>query len=172
LIVFTPPPLPPWEGIHPLVVHFPIALLLVAPVFLLLAFVPKVGHCFAWAALALMALGTAGAYVAVESGEAGARLVVQTPQIAPVLARHADLAGDVRLVFTVLTAVYAVILIVPPVLKKVRVLKKDLPRAVPIVAQLVVLAAYLLCTLILANVGHLGGRLVHQYGVQAWFTGS
>ncbi len=31
------PPLPTWDGIHPLVVHFPIALLLVAPLLVLLA---------------------------------------------------------------------------------------------------------------------------------------
>ena len=168
--MFTPPPLPPWEGVHPLIVHFPVALLLVAPAFLVLAFVPKVGRCFAWAALVLMFLGTLGAYVAVESGEAGARLVAPTPEITPVLARHAELAEDVRLVFTIVTAVYAFILLAPRVLKRVRVLNKELPRAVPIVAQLVFLAAYLLCTLILANVGHLGGMLVHKFGVQAWMA--
>ena len=29
------PPIPSWDGLHPLVVHFPIALLLAAPVLLL-----------------------------------------------------------------------------------------------------------------------------------------
>jgi len=59
-------------------------------------------------------------------------------------------------------------LVVPAVLKKTKLLKKDLPRAVPVVGQLVVLVALLLGSLVLANTGELGGRLVHEFGVQAW----
>jgi len=163
-----PPPLPPWEGLHPLIVHFPLALLLVAPLFVLLGLLPKVGGGFKWAALLLLVLGTVGAYVAVEAGEAAAELVIRTPEIAKVLSRHQELAETVEVVFTIVTAVYAVVLVVPAVLKKTKLLKKDLPRAIPVVAQLVVLVALLLCGLVLANAGELGGRLVHEFGVQAW----
>ena len=161
-----PPPLPPWDGIHPLIVHFPIALLLVSPLFVLLGFLPKVGRGFALAGLVLMVLGTIGAYVAVESGEAGAELVTRTPEVAPVLQQHRELADTVRVLFTVLTAVWAVLLFGPALLKN-----KKLPAAAPTVAKIAFLVAYLLCAIVLANVGHLGGRLVHQYGAQAWFDG-
>ena len=160
-----PPPMPPWDGIHPLIVHFPIALLLAAPLFVLLGFLPKVGRGFALAGLVLMALGTIGAYVAVETGEAGAELVTRTPEIAPVLQQHQDLADAVRVLFTILTAVWAVLLFGPALLKN-----KKLPAAAPTVAKVVFVVAYLLCAVVLANVGHLGGRLVHQYSVQAWFA--
>jgi uncharacterized membrane protein len=150
-----PPALPPWEGMHPLIVHFPIALLVAAPLFVLLGLLPRIGGAFKWAALLLLVLGTAGVYVAIEAGEAAKELVIQTPRIGEVL-------------FTIITAVYAVVLIVPPALKKTRVLKKDLPRAFPLIGQLVVLVALLVCSLVLANTGDLGGRLVHEFGVQAW----
>lgn len=153
---------------HPIVVHFPIALLLVAPLFVLLGLLPKVGGGFKWAALLLLVLGTVGAYVAIEAGEAAAELVVRTPEIAKVLSRHQELAETVEVVFTIVTAVYALVLVAPVVLKKTKLLKKDLPRAIPVVAQLVVLVALLLCGLVLANTGDLGGRLVHEFGVQAW----
>ena len=189
-----PPPLPPWDGIHPLIVHFPIALLLVSPLFVLLGFLPKVGRGFALAGLVLMVLGTIGAYVAVESGEAGAELVTRTPEVAPVLQQHRELADTVRVLFTVLTAVWAVLLFGPALLKnkklpaaaptpasasppKIRNASSNAstpstaPAAAPTVAKIAFLVAYLLCAIVLANVGHLGGRLVHQYGVQAWFDG-
>jgi uncharacterized membrane protein len=163
-----PPPLPPWEGVHPLIVHFPIALLLVAPLFVLLGLLPRIGGAFRWAALVLLVLGTTGAYVAVEAGEAAKELVVQTPRISEVLSRHEELGESVEAIFTIVTAVYAVVLIVPPVLKKTGLLKKGLPRPIPLIGQLVVLAALLVCSLVLANTGDLGGRLVHEFGVQAW----
>jgi uncharacterized membrane protein len=161
-----PPPLPPWEGMHPLIVHFPIALLIVAPLFVLLGLMPRIGGRFKWAALLLLVLGTVGAYVAVEAGEAAKELVVQTPQIREVMERHEELAEGVETLFTIIAAAYAVVLIGPVVVQKVR--HKSLPRAVPLVGQLVVLAALLLGGLVLANTGHLGGRLVHELGVQAW----
>jgi uncharacterized membrane protein len=163
-----PPTLPPWEGMHPLIVHFPIALLIVAPLLVLLGLLPKIGGGFKWAALLLLVLGTTGAYVAAEAGEAAKELVVQTPEIREVLSRHEDLAESVEVLFTIVTAVYAVVLVVPFLLKKTGLLKKDLPRAVPVVGQLVVLVALLVGTVVLANTGDLGGRLVHEFGVQAW----
>jgi hypothetical protein len=92
--------------------------------------------------------------------------VTRTPEVAPVLQQHRELADTVRVLFTVLTAVWAVLLFGPALLKN-----KKLPAAAPTVAKIAFLVAYLLCAIVLANVGHLGGRLVHQYGVQAWFDG-
>ena len=163
-----PPPLPPWEGIHPALVHFPIGLLLVAPLFVLLGLLPQIGPKFAWAGLVLLVLGTAAAYVTAEAGEAGAELVVKTPEIAKVLDRHADLGESVPIIYTVFTALYAVVLIGPPVLRKVKLLKHDVPRRVPLIAQIVVLVGLLVCSMVIANTGELGGRLVHELGVQAW----
>ena len=162
----TPPPLPPWEGAHPLIVHLPIALLSVAPLFVLLGLLPRIGPAFKWAAFVLLVLGSAGAYVAVEAGEAAKELVVQTPPIGEVMSRHEELAESAELLFTIITAVYAVVLLGPVVVQKLR--HKSLPRAVPLVGQLVVLAALLVSGVVLANTGHQGGRLVHELGVQAW----
>ena len=75
------PPIPPWEGAHPIVVHFPLALLLVAPVLVVLSLlVPKLRRGIALSALAVMALGGAGASLAVASGEATEHAVERTPE--------------------------------------------------------------------------------------------
>ena len=59
-VMLTLPPIPSWQAIHPLVVHFPIALLLIAPVFILIgiALKPERRFPFLLVALILMALGT------------------------------------------------------------------------------------------------------------------
>jgi len=100
---FTMPPLPEWEGLHPLVVHFPIALLMVAPLFALLGFLPRVGQGFRLAALALLILGTVASYVAVESGEASARVISFSPEARETLEKHEELAETTALLFLVLT---------------------------------------------------------------------
>lgn len=157
-----PPPIPSWDGLHPLVVHFPVALLLVAPLFVLLGLMPRIGGRFAWAALVLLVLGTVGAYVAVESGEAAARLAQRTDVVTELIEQHEELAEAVRTFYTIMTLVYAAVLIVPVVLKK------RLPRFVPIVAGVLVFIALAIGNLMVANTGHLGGLLVHREGVQAW----
>lgn len=163
---FMPPPPPPWEGLHPLVVHFPIALLLVAPLFAVLALLPKVGRGFALATVVLLVLGTVTAYVSVESGEAAGGLVVRTPEINAVLAEHASLAGVVRVLYTIVTLAYAAIVIGLPLLPR------KIPAAIPLATQSACVLAMLAGAMVLANTGHLGGRLVHELGVQAWFGGS
>ena len=156
------PPIPPWQGLHPLIVHFPIALLIVAPVLVVMGCViPKHGRGCSFAALAVMALGTAAAYVAVATGEAGARLVERTPEISAVLARHADLAEKTRLAFTVLTLIYGAILAAPALLKRPLARKVE----IPLHGAFVIL--YAAALLLLVNTAHRGGLLVHEYGVRA-----
>ncbi len=166
------PPIPPWEGIHPVIVHFPVALLLVTPLLLLLSFLPKIGRCFSYAALVLMVVGTGMAYVAVASGEAGAQLVVRTPEIDQVLHDHEEAGETVRLLFTILTVLYLLLLIAPFMVRKIGRPQGGLPRIATVIAHVVFLVAYLACDLAIARTGHLGGLLVHQYGVQAWISGS
>lgn len=156
------PPLPSWDGLHPLVVHFPIALLLVAPILVVLGLLfPKQWNGFALAALTLMVLGTVGAFVAVATGEANAGLVERTEAISEVLEQHEDLAETTRTVFAVLTVIFGAIVIVPMALHTAL---KPAMRAGLSVAFLVL---YAFGALLLANAAHEGGRLVHEYGVQA-----
>ena len=114
------PPLPSWDGLHPLIVHFPIALLLVAPLFVVIGVVFRRSRLFLWAALLLMALGTTATFFAVSTGEAAGKLAERTPQINAVLERHEDLAETTRLVFTALTVIFAAIVAAPAMLRRLQ----------------------------------------------------
>lgn len=160
------PPIPSWDALHPLVVHFPIALLLVAPLFVALgAFLelraPGKGRTWLFAALVLLALGTVATFVAVGSGEAAAKLAERTEAADAVLERHETLAETTRLVFSVLTVILAAILLVP------RALRRDLPRGAAAGLFAAFLVAYGAGAILLANTAHNGGRLVYELGVHA-----
>lgn len=156
------PPIPNWDGLHPLIIHFPIGLLLVAPLLVLIGvFDSKRGKGLLMAALILMALGTISAYVAVETGEAAAELADRTPEMAPVLKHHQQLAERTRLMFTVLTVLFAAITLGPSLLK--REMKR--PLALALYAGFLVL--YAAGAITLANTAHNGGRLVHEFGIRA-----
>ena len=159
----TPPPTPPWEGMHPLVVHFPIALLLFAAVFVVLAMiVPKRGWWFSVSALILLIGGTAGAFVAISTGEA-ARDVVEEgeDEMFEVMQQHEDMMKQTQNVFTWLTGIYAGIVVLPLLAKSLRSLKFAMP------VNFLFLVALMGANLFMASGAHLGGRLVHQYGVKS-----
>jgi uncharacterized membrane protein len=146
--------------LHPLVIHFPIALLMVVPVFLLLVIFGKT-HApgFAWSALTLLLLGTAAAFVAVSTGRAAGELADHTDAINAVLMRHEELAEQTRNIFAVITAVYAVLLLLPAFFKR---FAREQYRAV---ASGVMLLVVLAGSLQLVRTAHQGGLLVHKFGV-------
>lgn len=159
----TIPPNPGWDGLHPLIVHFPVALLLVGPLFLLLGLaIKRMRTAFYLCALILMLLGTAGAFVAVATGEAAAQLADQSVDgVGAVLEEHEEMAGQVRIVFALLSIVLAAILAGRRFIRKPWVEKATMGLVV------LFLAGYAVAALFLANTAHLGGRLVHEFGVRA-----
>ena len=162
------PPIPSWTELHPLVIHFPIALLLVAPLFIIVGMIgnPQKGRPFLIAALVLMLLGTAGTFLAIATGEAAGEVAQRTPAMSTVLERHEDLAETTRIVFSVLTLIFAAILFLP------RLLKHEAAGAVARILPLAFLLLYGAGTVILVNTAHNGGRLVHELGIHAGISQS
>jgi len=160
----APPPVPPPEGMHPLVVHFPIALLLFAAVFVVLAMiVPKRGWWFSVSALIVLIGGTAGTFVAVSTGIAARDVVEDAEDDAmwDVMQEHEDVMEQSRNVFVALTVIYAGIVVLPLLANSLQSLKFAFP------VNLVFLAALMGANVYMASGAHLGGRLVHQYGVRS-----
>ncbi len=157
------PIIPPWEGLHPLIVHFPIALLLVTPIVVLVGALlkPEHGRTLLYVALGLMLLGTVGTFLAAATGEAAGKLAERNPQVDAVLERHEELADATRAVFSGLTIIFAAIVFAP------RLSRKLSGRMVTTVLPLLFLLFYGAGTLLLANTAHNGGRLVHELGVRA-----
>lgn len=156
------PPMPTWDSLHPLIIHFPIALLMVAPLFVLAGLVCK--DCGKWihlAALALMVMGTLGAFVAVSTGEAAAELALRTPAVEAALEHHEEMAETTQVVFAILTSIYALLVIVP------WAMRKPLPARVLIPAHGAFVLLFGGSLVLLVNTAHQGGLLVHEYGVHA-----
>lgn len=156
------PALPGWEGIHPAMIHFPVALLLVAPLLLLVSlFAGTSWRAWAGAALVVMALGALAAWLAVASGHAAGQLADKTAALQQAIERHEGLGLLTRNLFTLLTVVLAALLAVPAMMKK----------PMPAVARIVTFAAFIVvyaaCAGVLANTANAGGRLVHEFGVRA-----
>lgn len=150
---------------HPLLIHFPIALLLVAPILVILGLVlQKQSKGLMIAAFVLMALGTVGTYMAVATGEAAGEVAERVPGVEAVLERHEELAETTRTIFTALTVVFAAILFAPSLFKR------SLGRKIAATVTIAFLLFYAAGAIVLANVAHQGGRLVHEYGVRAMIT--
>jgi len=158
--------MPDWNGVHPLVVHFPIALLFVAPVFVVIAAARRSRWTpFGASALVLIALGTLSIMVAMSTGEAAEDAAEAVADADAVLDEHEELAERARLIFVGLTVLYAALLLAP------RLTAQAATARYAVIANLVFLAPYLAGLAALANTAHEGGRLVHEFGVRAPVAG-
>lgn len=156
------PPIPAWDAMHPIIVHFPIALLLIAPLLILLGLIfYGQNRTFMISAFVLMALGTIAAVVAVATGSAAGELAERVANVESVLENHEELAETTRNIFLALTVIFGAIVFVP------MVLKKDFGRKVTIPLTLAFLLFYAGGAVVLMNAAHEGGRLVHEFGVRA-----
>jgi len=155
--------IPNWNGLHPLIIHFPIALLLIAPLFVVLGGVlgSSKGRSFLMSALILMVLGTASVFVAVETGGAAGKLAGSAPRVAAVLEQHKELAETTQVLFSLLTLGFAALLFVP------RVLGRELGAPLNAALLSVFLISYATGALFLVKTANQGGRLVYELGVKA-----
>lgn len=161
------PPIPSWDGLHPIIIHFPIALLLVAPIIILIGiFLPKSSRSFLISAFILMLIGTIATFVAVSTGGAAGELAEHANNAESVLEQHEELAETTQAVFAALTVIFAVIVFAP------MLFKKELSRMVLIPLNLAFLVFYGAGAVLLMNTAHQGGRLVHEFGVQAMMNKS
>ena len=147
--------LPTWSELHPVAVHFPVALLLVAPLFVLIAVLARQRALFA-AALLLMALGTAGAWVAVATGEEAKERIEGNAKLEAAAEEHGEMAETARTIFTVLTLAYGALVIAPWALKRTP------HRIAELAAHGAFLAVYAAAAVYLAQAAHKGGQLVHE----------
>jgi uncharacterized membrane protein len=156
----TLPPLPNWQELHPLVIHFPIVLLLLAPLFVVLgaALRSERSRMFLISALILMLLGTASLYISTQTGDAASRQHQLSPQVSAVLLQHRTMAAETRTNFTVVTAMYGLLLLLT---LRFRLDVGELAAFLPVAF----IAFYALGICQLLSIAHLGGQLVHKFGL-------
>ncbi len=156
------PPLPPYNGLHPLVVHFPIALLLVVPLFIAIAAVWKAqSRAMLLSAMILCVLGTASAFLATSTGGAAEDLAEKVQGAKATLHEHEERAELARNLFIAVTVMLALVTVA------YFHFYAKVGAALRIGSAIVILAICAAPALVLANAAHLGGELVHVYGVKA-----
>ncbi|HEX3409947.1 MAG TPA: DUF2231 domain-containing protein [Candidatus Binataceae bacterium] len=92
------------QNLHPLVVHYPVALLTLSPLLYVLGWLAK-RDSLAWIALSMLALGTLGAAVAVWTGLGAGEGVMVAPSVREhILIHHKQVMIAVFTMSVVLTA--------------------------------------------------------------------
>jgi uncharacterized membrane protein len=164
--MFSFPPFPPYEGLHPLVVHFPLGLLLVAWIPMLLCVIDnKRRGKWMHTALTLLVIGTLFTFAAVITGEATEKIIgTTTQQIHDAVHEHEETAESARNYFIVTTVLFCFAVIAR---KQLEASKK---KPALIVIAILVALGYTLGSLALINAGHQGGVLVHHHGIHAPIT--
>lgn len=152
--------LPSWEGLHPLVVHFPIGLLVVLPILIVLSiFIKEYNQCFTTASLIILILGTVGTMFAVATGLAAMDVARITPEAKEILEKHESLAAICRNLYMSFTVFYAIFVYYAN--------KSIIKPSLKMTIQIIFLIYSILGIWFLANTGHYGAILVHQFGIHA-----
>ena len=153
------PMFPGWDGMHPLLIHFPLTLFFLAPVFALTAACSRAAtrRAFLISTLMLMLFGTISTYVAFEAGEAAATSDLRKEALT-IIERHRELAELTRSSLTVATLLFGLTLAICSFLHlRVREVTGVLPLGAAVF--------YILGLFWLIDAAYQGERLVHQFGV-------
>lgn len=154
--------MPPFDHLHPAVVHFAIAPLVLAPLFVLLALLWRSQRRgLLAAALLLLLAGLTCAVLALLSGAAAERFARATPELRAALQSHEQIAQRTTLAFAGLTVLLLGLWGVP------LVRKKELAAGTERILLLLWLAASLAAAGFMLRTGHEGGRMVHVLGTHA-----
>lgn len=149
--------MPPFNHLHPAIVHFPIALLTVAPAaFLLGALWPAQRRGLHTVALGLLILGLLGGLAALITGEAAQSFATRTQELRAALNAHETLAQRTVWIFGTLVLGWCLYMGISRF--RPRELPQVLQRALFILWM--VISAWGVATLLLT--GHAGGRMVHE----------
>lgn len=160
--MFDLPTLPTWDGLHPGISHFPIALLVMAPLVVLAALLsPARRRSLLGLALVCFAGGTLAVYLSAATGDAAKELAPKTAEVTAAIETHESAGSAVRAVSTALTLLLGALLYAPGRLR--RPLAESTFRSLALLFLLLCFAA----ALPLYNAAHSGGVLVHQLGVHA-----
>lgn len=143
--------MPSLAALHPQVVHFVVALIIIGVLFRLLSLVVRVSW-LSPAALALITLGTLASLVAVRSGADAHGPVERVPGARPAVVEHEEWGERARNAFLLLLAVEAVA-------ATLTARKVGAARTAQVAAALAGLAA----VAVLYRAADLGGRLVYGY---------
>ncbi len=152
--------MPPWSHLHPLVIHFPIALLMVVPLLALLGLLwPRQRTGIHACVLILLTLGTVSAFLAVVTGMAVPSPATPSPELTATLAAHEQLGKRTLLLFACLSLAFLAIQALP-LLFKSRISPSWL-----LALHLLWLTVAASALLPLIRTGQLGGRMVHELGL-------
>lgn len=149
-----------WGSIHPIIVHAPVALLCIAPLFILIGLVfQKSARPFFICALILLLAGTFSIYLAVSTGEHASETLKPDPATLKTLELHDRLGEIMRTDFTVLTSIFLTYLFSSSFLSRKFGLKTV---RLALILFLIIYACHLV---LLFNTAHQGGKLVHHHGI-------
>ena len=154
---------PPFNHIHPAIVHFPIALLTVAPLLVLVGLLwPSQRRGVHTAALILLLLGVGGLILALITGEAVERFARATPALLAGVRDHELAAQWTTLIYGLLGVAFAVLWVLP--LLRKRALSRNLEAGLLVLWLLLSTAG----VLAVGRTGHLGGHMVHDLHTHAY----